>query len=534
MFRTLLKKQFLELASFYLKDRKNGRIKVGKSAVGMIILYAVIFGLLAFSFFAMFASMALALGSAGLGWLYFLLVTVVALILGVFGGVFSTYSALYLAKDNETLLSMPIPPVIIITVRMIAVFATGMLYCSLVYIPAVIVYVAFVGVTIPLIIGVFLGWLSVGIVTLVLSCLLGWVVAMISSKLKNKSFVTVILSLAFIGVYYLFYFRLDSFITTLVGQGGEIAEKVQTKAYPLFLIGDAAAGNVPAALVAFAVCAALLALTCYLMSANFIKIITAAPSQSKKVYKGEAGHASSLGKSLLKRELRHFVSSPTYMLNCGLGLVMMLGLSVFALIKAKDGLRVALADPGVPPVIPQIVVAIAMGAVCMLASMNYISTPSVSLEGKHYWLIRSLPVPSYEVLRAKYMMQIIIDLPVTVITAIIISIVIGADVASAVCMILAVSAYVCFSAVGGVILGLKFPNIYWTTEAAVVKQGTAVFIALFGGWLVSALSAGIAVLLALTPVGNFGILAVAVLFAVLTVVCDRWLKDRGSVLFEEL
>lgn len=531
MFLTLLKKQFLELASVYLKDRKTGRIKVGKSAVGMVILYVVIFSLLAFSFFAMFSTMAGILGNTGLGWLYFLLVTAVALIFGIFGGVFSTYSALYLAKDNEALLSMPIPPIIILTVRMITVFATGMLYCSLVYIPAVISYSIFTGITIPFIIGAFLGWLSAGIVILVLSCLLGWVVAIVSSKLKNKSFVTVILSLAFIGVYYVFYFRLESFITTLVEQGGEIAEKVQTKAYPLFLIGEGAAGNVPAALIIFVVCMVLLALTCFVMSANFIKVITASHSQSKKEYKGEVGHASSLGKALLGRELKHFVSSPTYMLNCGLGLVMMLGVSVLAFVKAKDGLREALAAVGIKPAI---VASIVMGAVCLLSSMNYISTPSVSLEGKNYWLIRSLPVPSYEVLRAKYLMQIIIDLPVSVMAAVILAIVIGADAVAAVCIVLAVSSYVCFISVGGVVLGLKFPNLNWANESAVVKQGTAVFVALFGGWLISALSAGSAVLLALTPVGSFGILAVAVLFAVLTVVCDRWLKERGSVIFEEL
>ena len=534
MFLTLLKKQFLELASVYLKDRKTGRIKVGKSAVGMIILYVVIFGLLAFSFFAMFCAMAGALGNLGLGWLYFLLVTLVSLVLGVFGSVFSTYSALYQAKDNETLLAMPIPPIVILTVRMITVFATGMLYCSLVYIPAVVAYAIFAGATPAVAVGCLLGWLSVGLITLVLSCLLGWVVAVISSKLKNKSFITVIMSLAFIGVYYAFYFRLDSFINSMIEQGGEIGQRIKTKAYTLFLIGDAAAGNIPASLLIFSVCGIILLLTCYLMSANFIKIITTSHSQSKKEYKGETGHASSLGKALLKRELRHFVSSPTYMLNCGMGLVMMLILSVLALVKAKDGLRMALADPGIPPVIPRIVVAIAMGAVCMLSSMNYISTPSVSLEGKNYWLIRSLPVPSYEVLRAKYLMQIIVDLPVSVISAVILAVVIEADVAAAVCIVLAVSSYVCFISVGGVILGLKFPNLNWANESAVVKQGTAVFVALFGGWMISALSAGIAVLLALTPIGSAGLILVAALFAVLTVICDRWLKGNGSMIFEQL
>ena len=45
------------------------------------------------------------------------------------------------------------------------------------------------------------------LVVFVLSCLLGWVVAKISLRLKYKSFVTVLISLAFIGAYYFFYFN---------------------------------------------------------------------------------------------------------------------------------------------------------------------------------------------------------------------------------------------------------------------------------------------------------------------------------------
>ena len=41
----------------------------------------------------------------GLDWLYFDMMTLIALFLGVFGGVFNTYSSLYKAKDNDLMLS---------------------------------------------------------------------------------------------------------------------------------------------------------------------------------------------------------------------------------------------------------------------------------------------------------------------------------------------------------------------------------------------------------------------------------------------
>ena len=49
-------------------------------------------------------------------WLYFTLMGLVAIFLGAFGSVFNTYSSLYLAKDNDLLLSLPIPLRVIISV----------------------------------------------------------------------------------------------------------------------------------------------------------------------------------------------------------------------------------------------------------------------------------------------------------------------------------------------------------------------------------------------------------------------------------
>ena len=57
--------------------------------------------------------------------------------------------------------------------------------------------------------------LLISVFVLTLSCILGWVVAKVSLKLKNKSFITVLISLLFIGGYYFFYFKASQMIQTL-------------------------------------------------------------------------------------------------------------------------------------------------------------------------------------------------------------------------------------------------------------------------------------------------------------------------------
>ena len=46
--------------------------------------------------------------------------------------------------------------------------------------------------------------------------------------------------------------------------------------------------------------------------------------------------------------------------------------------------------------------------VCLLASMNLMAAPSVSLEGRTLWLVQSLPVRPWQVLRAKLQLQLVL------------------------------------------------------------------------------------------------------------------------------
>ena len=76
-----------------------------------------------------------------MGWLYFALMGLLAVFLGAFGSVFNTYASLYLAKDNDLLLSMPIPVrTMLLASRLLGVYLMGLLYSGVVILPAVIVY----------------------------------------------------------------------------------------------------------------------------------------------------------------------------------------------------------------------------------------------------------------------------------------------------------------------------------------------------------------------------------------------------------
>ena len=110
MLRVLLKKQLAEIFRGYFYDAKKNKARPKAAVIGYIVLFAaVMLGLLGGIFTFLSASICGAMSAVGMDWLYFALMGLLAVLLGAFGSVFNTYSGLYLAKDNDLLLSMPIP-----------------------------------------------------------------------------------------------------------------------------------------------------------------------------------------------------------------------------------------------------------------------------------------------------------------------------------------------------------------------------------------------------------------------------------------
>ena len=202
MTKALFKKQIMEVFSFIYFDRKNSKSRSKGGIIGFAILYLLIFAALGFFFFDIASMLCGPLAEAGFGWLYIALMGLITVTMGVFGSVFSTYSSLYTAKDNDLLLSLPIPSGRILAIRLMGIYLMGLIYELVIAIPTLIVYFMTVkqtalSVVINILIPIVLSFLSPA-----LSCILGFLVALIGSKTRSKNAIIVVLSLVFFGAYY--------------------------------------------------------------------------------------------------------------------------------------------------------------------------------------------------------------------------------------------------------------------------------------------------------------------------------------------
>ena len=506
MLKTLVKKQLMEIFRSYFYNAKTNKKRSTAGIIAYILLFAALMIGLGGMFTGLSASLCAPLTQAGMGWLYFALMSLLAIFLGAFDSVFNTYSGLYFAKDNDLLLSLPIPVRTLMASRLLTVYLMGLMYSAVVILPAVIVYWVTVSAAPMALLGGVLLTALISIFVLTLSCALGWVVAKVSRKLKHKSFITVIVSLAVYG------------------------EKIKGAAHPLYVFGLTGTGDVTAMLLSAAVILALFALTWTLLSRSFLQITTASGASGKAVYREKAVKRRSIDGALFGKELARFTASPNYMLNSGLG-ILLLPISGILLLW-KGGTVVSLLNEVFASQSGCAEVLLCTG-VCAIASMNDMATPSVSLEGKSLWLAQSLPVKPWQVLRAKLKVQLALTaLPALVPLACMAFIL---PVTAALPLVFAEAlAYIAFSACLGLTLGVARANLTWTSELMPIKQSLAVTIALFGGWLYAIVFAGL-YLWQGWKLGAAAYLAIAAAVTLaVTALLLRWLKTKGAQRFAML
>ena len=534
MLKALFKKQLMEVNSWLIQNKKSGKHRSRGGMLLYALLYAVIFAGLGAVFYFVGASLCAPLVSAGLGWLYFAMMSLMALLLGVFGSVFSTYATLYQAKDNTFLLSMPIPPRAILEVRLFAVWMWGLIYEAIVFIPALVVYwqnAAELGcLSAAAVVLDLLLLLVLSVLVLTLTCALGWVVARISSRLKNKSVAAVLASLLFLAGYYYVYFRASAILQHVLQNAGAIGESIRGAAVPIYWMGRAGEGDLLSMLFFGLLVLALFALACRILSRSFLKMATTNRGAAKRTYRESAARQRSAAGALLFKERSRFFASATYMLNCGLGTLMLVVLGILALVKGP-WLRDLMAEMGFSGA-PLALMACAV--LCVMTAMNDISAPSVSLEGKNLWLVQVLPVSAWQVLQAKLKLHLLMTEVPTLFCAVCMAIALRPGVFFSIMLAEVPMLFVLFSACFGLTVNLKTPNLKWSDETVPVKQSMGVMLSMFGGWALVAAMCMLYLLLNKYLSPELYLLCVAAAVAAACAGLLLWLKNRGARIFREL
>ncbi len=391
--------------------------------------------------------------------------------------IFETKSALFESKDTELLLALPIRPRDIVVSRVMSVLLVNYGIAAIFMVPFLGVYAAFCGKLLG-VLGGLVSFVLIPLLATALSVGVGYVVARIAARVKNKTFVTMALYILFFVVYFYLYSRLLSVTgdSDDLGALGEYMASIAAGAPVLCFIGDAVMLRPLPFLALLAVTVGLSAFVFWRVSATFISVSTMHRGERRAVYIERRTLRKSPFFALARKELARFISSAVYMMNAATGLVFLILFTGVLLFADITGIQMMLTELGLSS--DAFVGVIAMILVlCTL--MNFISACTVSLEGKSLWLVRMLPVKASDVLLAKTVPHIVITSAFSTLCGIVLAIRLQASVGYALALVFLPLLANITSALWGVVINTALPKFDYTSEAQVVKQSMSGFLGMF-------------------------------------------------------
>lgn len=480
MIKSLISVRFRGLfASFSAKTSAAKKADGSKtSGTGRTVLFLLLFVYLAAviggAMCLLFSTLAAAYHALGLDWLYFALAGVMALGFAILGSVFSTQNQLYDAKDNELLLSMPIPPRAILLTRMVPLMGLNLLYSGIVMIPAIAMYTILVGPSAAIALQI-LSWFFICLLAQAIACVLGWLLHLLLQK-ANKSIVSITYTLLFLSVYFYVYSQAGNILQSMALGGSQLAGTFHTWIWPLYAMGEGSMGNILYGLAFFGICAVAFAIMYWILSLTFFRTATASRSPKKRRIALGKTRVKTPSQAIIGKEMRKFITTPVYLTNMGLGLILLLLTPVAALIFRGKIREVLLMIPELESALPLLV----SGVIIFIASTVCISTPSVSLEGKNIWILKSLPVSPEEILWSKLMTHGILAVPLSALSALATALILGCSPLGTVLCFLIGGLISIFMDIFGMWAGLHWAKLDYINEAYPCKQSPAVLVVLLG------------------------------------------------------
>lgn len=396
-------------------------------------------------------------------------------------GIFKAGTLIYLSKDNDMLLSMPIKRLHVYLARVIKFLIYEYIQTAVVMIPVVVVYALFEHPTIVFYISTLLYILALPIGPVILSLIIGYFVEVLSSRMKNKNIAQTIISFIFFSIIMYFSLSLSMIMQKLALYAPKIASSLNKAYYPLELYISSVLENKYINMIYLCITSVVVLLVLVkLFSINYFKIISRLSEKHTKTnYKIKNITIKSKISSLVLKELKRYFSSSVYILNT----------MIFPIFIFFGGIYTLFKDININQMLPGIdtdslPVIIGLGIFTMLGTASTTCT-SISMEGSKITILKSLPVNVKEIFIAKILMNVIVMLPLEVLGLLFLAIGLRLGITATIVLTIFLAIAQAFIAVMGLIINLIFPKMNALNDTVIVKQSASVMINMFGSMIIS-------------------------------------------------
>lgn len=471
----------------------RGREAKGK---GFNIGTAIIVGIIVIAFLMMIGfsfGVAMVLGfemyTQGCLWLFFPMGFLCSAAFALIGTIFAAQSYLFDATDNELLLSMPIKPSYVLLSRMLALYVLNFIYSTIIFLPVGLAYGIFFHYDVVTFIYFIISLLMIPLLVTAVASIFGYLLGLVAHKIPNKNFLTVVFGLGMIAVLLVVGLNLGPIIRTLMDNIHIVANKVFDKSKVLYWYGLAMNSKLKwyermitgvkywGILPLMFICLLVSYFSYWFISKKFIKTITRKVVTKKKKYVEKPMKPSNIQLTLIRKEVGYFFSIPAYVMNAGMSTIMSIMLGVGILMRGN------LIVEWLPRMFPDAssnLIALAVGSsLALCCTINDVTAPSISLEGKTLWLLKSTPIEPMKIFFGKALLAPLVSLPGVIFTAIASAVTLQLTAAD-ILFIFFIPILAClFSGFLGICVNLRIPRFDWSSEITVIKQSLSVIFTLF-------------------------------------------------------
>ncbi|MBR5408853.1 hypothetical protein IK112_02820 [Candidatus Saccharibacteria bacterium] len=471
------------------KNSANGK---KSNQTGLLIAIAALIG---FSVWAYADKLLDSLTDVGAGFVVLTLFVIITSVLTLVEGIYKSGDLLFNCRDDDLMLSLPIKKSTVLFIRIFKLYVFELLYNSLFLIPAMIAYAVRVDVSWTFYLSSLAAILLLPIVPIVIGCIIGGIIVGVSSRFRLKNLVQIVVTMAFLLGIFIIFSNINSVIAGIAAHATSINDVITKLYYPAgAYIGMVTDFNIINFLIFIAVHIAIFGIMLLVLSKIYYKINSRAKTikihthkTAYKIKRRSAIHA------IIAKEFNKFINTPVFVINAGFGLVLfvvacvLVNVNLDSITSFLQNYDVKL-DFNLAEIVKQFAPAILFCLIVMASVMSSITSSMISLEGRAFNILKSIPVKPTTIIISKVLAAVLVMLPFILIGDLIMFAKFDFSLLEIILILLASIVLPLLAELIGIALNLKYPKMNAENDAEVVKQSVSTLIATFLGMGITALA----------------------------------------------
>lgn len=398
-----------------------------------------------------------------------------------FFNIFRIKTVLFDFKDYDLLMSLPLKRSSVIASKIVSLYIISLIITLIIMLPGYVAYITVANLPNDFIF--FLLLLTIPIIPLLASSIMGIILAWFTSFFRNKNIGSYIVNLLTIAVVLFISFKSSSLDdNAMINQSLNMVNGF-SKYYPFTTIFVDLLENVNVInlLIYFLLPVLLMGIFIIIINVGYTPLRNRLLKQNVKTdYEVVDYKTNSPLKRLYFKEIKKYFSNSMYVINTAFPCVMIIIL-IIAMLVSNNNMLGNLSNVVNVKELLSTNIFLVISIICALSSTTH---ASISLEGKSLWIMKSIPVKTDTIFLSKILVNLTILVPTVIIASTFFSIYFNLSVLDKILLYLLPLAYSIFAAMMGLILNLMFPKFDYDNEIRVIKQSLPVFLSIMIGFAV--------------------------------------------------